>query len=66
MNQLDTPQQQMDAVNDYFAQAARADRRLRYEDAVHQASNEQLPEQEQSEQEQSEQEAARVPARKAA
>ena len=30
MNLLDTPEAQLDAVNEYFAQAARADRRLRY------------------------------------
>jgi tRNA-dihydrouridine synthase B len=55
MNQLDTPQQQMDAVDAYFAQAARADRRLRYEEAV----NEQQAEQ-------TEQEAALEPVRQAA
>ena len=30
MNLLDTPEAQLHAVNEYFAQAARADRRLRY------------------------------------
>ena len=36
MNQLDTVAEQLAVVNDYFAQAARADSRLRYE---HQNNN---------------------------
>jgi tRNA-dihydrouridine synthase B len=31
MNQLDSVAEQLTVVNDYFAQAARADSRLRYE-----------------------------------
>ncbi len=34
MNLLGTPEQQLIAVNEYFAQAARADKRLRYIDAA--------------------------------
>jgi tRNA-dihydrouridine synthase B len=30
MNRIEAPEQQQDAVNEYFAQAARADKRLRY------------------------------------
>ncbi len=40
MNRIDTPEQQQNAVNEYFAQAARADKRLRYyeeEDAPEQS-----------------------------
>jgi tRNA-dihydrouridine synthase B len=43
MNQLDTVAGQLAAVNDYFAQAARADSRLRYESDIHPHAEEHPP-----------------------